>query len=97
MLGGLLSEYYSLSYVFWGMLPLLFIWVVLVWTMQTPRHLTSYRVALSVQGLNNTMLESQLLTLPGVHEVVIMLNDQAAYLKVDSKEFDPIQLKKFNT
>lgn len=97
MLGGVLSEYFNLSVVFWGMLPLLFIWIALVWTMDTPRHLTSYRVALSAQSQTNAQLETQLLELPGVHEVVIMLKDQAAYLKVDSKVFDPIKLKQINT
>jgi MFS family permease len=96
ILGGFLSEYYSLSAVFIGVIPLLLIWAVLVWTMDTPRHLSSYRIALSAQSQENEKLESELLCLPGVHEVVIMLKDQAAYLKIDTKVFDPIKLKQIN-
>lgn len=96
MLGGFLSEYVGLSGVFWGMVPLLLIWAGLVLTMETPKHLASYRVSLSGSGNNNKVLEKELLALPGVHEVVIMLSDQAAYLKVDHATFEPISLKQIN-
>lgn len=96
MLGGFLSDYYSLSGVFWGVLPVLLIWAGLVWTMDKPRHLSSYRVSLTENACANSALESELLALPGVHEVVIMLKDQAAYLKVDNGTFKPISLKQIN-
>jgi MFS family permease len=97
MLGGFLSEFIGLSGVFYGMIPLLLTWASLVLTMEQPRHLSSYRVGLSETGANNHNLEVELLALPGVHEVVIMQKDQAAYLKIDAKVFDSLKLKQINT
>jgi len=97
MLGGFLSEFIGLSGVFYGMIPLLLTWACLVLTMEQPRHLSGYRVGLSETGANNHNLEVELLALPGVHEVVIMQKDQAAYLKIDAKVFDSLKLKQINT
>ncbi|MGB3667611.1 MAG: MFS transporter [Bermanella sp.] len=97
VLGGFLSEYIGLSGVFYGMVPLLLLWAVLVVTMDQPKHLSSYRVALSEIGIDNHRLEMELLSVPGVHEVVVMIKDRAAYLKIDTQVFDPITLKQINT
>lgn len=91
--GGVLSEYLSLAGVFLGMLPLLLIWLVMVATMDKPKHLTSYMMNLAEDQEADDQLEEQLLAINGVHEVVIMPQEQAAYLKVDNGQFDPAQLK----
>ncbi len=97
VLGGYLSEHLSLAGVFWGLLPLLLVWFALVATMAKPKHLTSYMVNLNNQDQDSSIeLENKLLALPGVDEVVIMLKEQAAYLKVDNKTFDPTKLKLLN-
>jgi len=97
LLGGYMSEHVSLAGVFWGLIPLLLIWFGLVITMSRPKHLTSYMVNLNNQTMDSSHeLEDKLLALPGVDEVVIMLKEQAAYLKVDNKTFDPTKLKQIN-
>jgi MFS family permease len=97
LLGGYLTEHISLTGVFWGLLPLLLVWFVLVATMAKPKHLTSYMVNLNNQDQDSVFaLENNLLALPGVDEVVIMLKEKAAYLKVDNKTFDPTKLKLLN-
>ncbi|OUR66002.1 MFS transporter [Bermanella sp. 47_1433_sub80_T6] len=97
VLGGYLSEHMSLAGVFWGLMPLLLVWFGLVATMAKPKHLTSYMVNLNNQDQDSSIeLENKLLALPGVDEVVIMLKEQAAYLKVDNKTFDPTKLKLLN-
>jgi len=97
LLGGYMSEHVSLAGVFWGLMPLLLIWFGLVITMNRPKHLTSYMVNLNNQTMDSSHdLEDKLLALPGVDEVVIMLKEQAAYLKVDNKTFDPTKLKQIN-
>ncbi len=96
-LGGYLTEHVSLGGVFWGLMPLLLVWFALVATMAKPKHLTSYMVNLNNQDQDSVVdLENNLLELPGVDEVVIMLKEQAAYLKVDNKTFDPTKLKLLN-
>lgn len=93
MIGGYLSEHLSLAGVFWGMLPVMAIWLVLVITMARPRHLTSYMVNLAETNIQDSdQLEVDLLAIPGVDEVVIMPQEKAAYLKVDNKTFDPVAL-----
>jgi len=93
MIGGYLSEHLSLAGVFWGMLPVMAIWLVLVITMARPRHLTSYMVNLAETNIQDSdQLEVDLLAIPGVDEVVIMPHEKAAYLKVDNKTFDPVAL-----
>ncbi len=98
ILGGYMSDAFGLAGVFWGVLPLTLIWLVLVFTMSKPKHLTSYMVNLAVDDREHAQLMvSQLLEVPGVAEAVVMLEEQAAYLKVDPKQFDPAQLKLINT
>jgi hypothetical protein len=92
--GGFLSEHVSLSGVFWGMIPLVVIWAVVVLTMAKPRHLSNYMAKIADTSEADTdLLESKLLTIPGVYEVVIMLKENTAYLKVHNKTFDPAQLQ----
>jgi MFS family permease len=96
LVGGMLSDYVSLAGVFWGMIPLVVIWVVMVATMDKPRHLASYMVNIAASNKENSdQLEIELLAIPGVYEAVIMLNENAAYLKVDNKTFDPAQLNEY--
>jgi len=95
LMGGLLSEHVSLAGVFWGMTPLIIIWAFMVMTMERPRHLTNYMVNITSDENDSELLESKLLAISGVHEVVVMLKEHAAYLKVDNKTFDPTQLNAF--
>jgi MFS family permease len=91
--GGFLSEYASLVGVFWGMIPLVVIWAIIVTSMAKPRHLSNYMANIaSTSEEDSDQLENKLLAIPGVYEVVIMLKENAAYLKVDNKTFDPAQL-----
>ncbi len=97
MAGGYLSDVLSLAAVFWGLIPLILIWLGLVATMQKPKHLASFMVSLTRQAEADCVdIENQLLALAGVDEVVIMLQEKAAYLKVDNKTFDPTELKQLN-
>jgi predicted MFS family arabinose efflux permease len=92
--GGFLSEHVSLAGVFWGMIPLVVIWAVVVLSMAKPRHLSNYMAKIAkTSEADSDLLESKLLTIPGVYEVVIMLKENTAYLKVDNKTFDPANLQ----
>jgi MFS family permease len=91
--GGFLSEHASVAGVFWGMIPLVVIWAAIVMSMAKPRHLSNYMAMIaSTSEDDSDQLENKLLEIPGVYEVVIMLKENAAYLKVDNKTFDPSQL-----
>lgn len=94
ILGGYLNANYGLEGVFWGGLPLLLAWLLLVMTMQKPKHLTSYMMNLDLRDQGHGEAAADvLMTVPGVAEAVVMHEEQAAYLKVDPKVFDPAKLK----
>jgi MFS family permease len=96
VVGGVLSDYVSLAGVFWGMIPFVVVWALMVMTMAKPRHLTSYMVNIAdTKEADSDELEIELMAIQGVHEVVIMLNENAAYLKVDNKTFDPTKLNAY--
>jgi len=93
IVGGYVSDTWGLNWVFVAMLPLVLLWLVLVSTMNPPKHLMGYRVALG-QNTQGDALQKELMSIPGVYEVMIL--DQAAYLKVDNKTFNPTLLKPLN-
>lgn len=97
ILGGYLHSQWGLSGVFLGSLPLLLVWLALVVTMDKPQHLTSYMLNLELRDQGHgEQAATELMTLPGVAEAVVMHEEQAAYLKVDPKVFDPAKLKLLN-
>lgn len=91
VLGGYLSDAFTLSAVFWGMVPLVMVWAALVLTMAKPKHLTGYMMTIG-DTQDSDQLERELLAVSGVHEVVIILEEKAVYLKVDNQAFDPASL-----
>ena len=56
-------------------------------TMGRPSYLTT-RLVRIVDGADAATLAAKLKQLPGVAEAVVIVEDQLAYLKVDSKLFD---------
>jgi len=97
ILGGYLNAQFGLTGVFWGGLPLILVWLLLVVTMEKPKHLTSYMLNLDVTDrAQGEEAATALMALPGVAEAVVMHEERAAYLKVDPKVFDPAKLKRLN-
>jgi predicted MFS family arabinose efflux permease len=89
--GGWLLQEYGVEAVFACATAMIAIWFAVAVTMSTPRFLTSLQVPL--EGQDPAVVEARLEALPGVAEVVIIAEEQAAYLKVDNKLFDRQTLK----
>lgn len=65
------------------------LWAIAAMGMQPPRHLTGKVVNVPDTELNTTdAFSARLLSVPGVEEVVIVLDEKAAYMKVDKKSLD---------
>lgn len=62
------------------------VWLLLAVTMQAPRFLTSVQIPLQRDELAS--FSERVMHFPGVAEVVVIVEEQAAYLKVDSSQFD---------
>ena len=65
-------------------------WLVLAATMRAPSYWVS-RVLRLGEGVNPASLAAGLRALPGVADAVVVAEEGVAYLKVDSKLYDPRQ------
>ena len=74
--------------MFAGCAALCALWFVIAFSMREPPYVTSLRLPLSAGALSNTRLEADLLHVPGVSDVLIVLDEAAAYVKVDTLYLD---------
>ncbi|MEH6567188.1 MAG: MFS transporter [Halopseudomonas sp.] len=88
VLGGWMFGYFGLAGVFGCCGLLALSWWLIGVTMNEPPYVTSYRLALSPAQTQDTTLAASLLAVPGVAEAIIVAEEAAAYLKVDTKELD---------
>lgn len=88
VLGGMLYQQGGLALVFAGCAALCALWFVIAFSMREPPYVTSLRLPLSAGALSNTRLEADLLHVPGVSDVLIVLDEAAAYVKVDTLVLD---------
>ena len=86
VLGGWVLQNYGVSSVYYLCATLALLWLLAAWAMQPPRFLTG--VFVSLQDCDLAQVSAQLRSLPGVFELVMIPQEQAAYLKVDSRQFD---------
>lgn len=85
-IGGRLLEYGGLHSVFVGALVLVLAWLAIAMSLREPRYVSSIRLMLNESMINASHLESLLKAQPGVAEVVVVLDEMAAYVKVDTKK-----------
>ncbi len=64
------------------------VWLVVVGTMRQPRYLSSRLLRIG-RGVSADTLAARLLKLPGVAEALVVAEEGVAYLKVDSRAYDP--------
>lgn len=93
--GGYIYGHYGTSAVFVYCSVLAVIWAVIAITMRQPQFLQSYMVTLKedIDERGAKELLKRLLTIQGVKEAVVIVDEQAAYLKIDKKEFDQTALQ----
>ncbi|GAA5317417.1 MAG: MFS transporter [Candidatus Pelagadaptatus aseana] len=88
--GGWLLQEFGLEAVFMGAAICLLLWLLVAQNMKHPKHLTSIQVPLS--DLNAEQADERFSGLPGVVEVLLIEEEQVAYLKVDPEVFDRTSL-----
>ncbi len=91
--GGWMLQTYGVLMVFSICALLVVVWVFVALTMNPPRFLKNAQV--SFTGVAPEEASSKLSALPGVVEVLLIQEDQMAYLKVDSAAFDADSLRLF--
>lgn len=87
--GGYLHGAFGPYQVFMVCGLLAFIWLIVAYGMKQPRFLQSYRFDITQHSQEDTEeLLDRLLAVEGVEEAVVIMEERAAYLKVDRKRFD---------
>ncbi len=87
--GGWLHQHYGIGSVFAFCAALTVVWFLLAATMQKPRHLSSHLLKIGqIDKQQADQLTQCLMQVPGVAEVVVILEEGVAYLKVDRKVLD---------
>ncbi len=86
--GGWLYQQWGLSGVFAGCALLALLWLFIAATMREPPYVTSLRRALGPQALADSSLLTRLLAVPGVTDAVLVSEEAALYIKVDTQQLD---------
>ncbi|MFI8742326.1 MFS transporter [Stutzerimonas zhaodongensis] len=88
VLGGWLYQQGGLGLVFAGCAALCALWLAVTWSMREPPYVTGLRLPLSAGAARNPVLTEQMLAVPGVSDAVVIIEEAAAYVKVDLKALD---------
>lgn len=73
------------------------VWFVVAMTMKHPPYVATRMIHLSPSdSARAATIENELKALPGVAEVAVIADDQRAYLKVDSAQFDEQNIMKYS-
>ncbi|MNJ68652.1 Inner membrane transport protein YajR [compost metagenome] len=62
--------------------------------MREPPYVTSLRLPLSAAAVADTGLVARLLALPGVADAVVVAEEAAIYIKVDTEQLDRTSLER---
>ncbi|WP_044872678.1 MFS transporter [Pseudomonas sp. LFM046] len=94
ILGGWLFQHGGLSVVFIGCAVICAIWLLIAVTMREPPYVTSLRLPLSAAAVADTGLVARLLAMPGVADAVLVAEEAAIYIKVDTELLDRTSLER---
>jgi MFS family permease len=97
IIGGKLLGIYGINGVFLFAMLAMIIWFFIALTMKSPRYLSVHVVKLSaIQAHDISRITAGLTAIRGVAEAVVILDDSAAYLKVELHALDKQSLKEFS-
>ncbi|PAU54291.1 MFS transporter [Pseudomonas sp. PIC25] len=94
ILGGWLFAQGGLGMVFIGCAVLCALWLAIAVTMREPPYVTSLRLPLSPATQRDAGLAERLLALPGVADAVVVAEEGAIYIKVDTEQLDRTSLER---
>lgn len=94
ILGGWLYQYNGLTGVFIGCAVLALCWLVIAATMREPPYVTSLRLSLMDAALSDRQLVKRVLATPGVSDAVVVAEEAAMYIKLDTQKVDRDSLER---
>lgn len=92
--GGWLYQQSGLGGVFVGCALLCALWLAIAVTMREPPYVTSLRLSLSPTALRDAGLLERLLAAPGVADAMVVAEEAALYIKVDTQKLDLTSLER---
>ena len=93
ILGGWMFQHGGLSVVFLGCAGLAALWLAFAVTMREPPYVTSLRLPLSPEALREAGLAERLKAVTGVTDAVIVAEESAIYIKLDTELLDRATLE----
>ncbi|WP_034912773.1 MFS transporter [Erwinia sp. 9145] len=92
-LGGWLYGHFDAQMVFAGGAVIATAWLLLSCTMKEPPYVSSLRILLGENHHDTAKLEKRLWAQPGVKAVLIVPEEKSAYVKIDSKVTNRVELE----
>ncbi|WP_275553758.1 MFS transporter [Mixta sp. Marseille-Q2659] len=92
-LGGWIFDQFDAQTVFLMGAIVASLWLLLSSTMQEPPYVSSLRIVLTDNALNDPRLEQKLKAQRGVSSVFIVPEERSAYIKIDSKVTSRVELE----
>lgn len=92
-LGGWVFDSFDAQTVFLLGAVVATLWLLLSTTMQEPPYVSSLRIVLDDNAINDARLEQKLKAQPGVSSVFIVPEERSAYVKIDSKVTSRVELE----
>ena len=93
ILGGWMFQHGGLSVVFLGCAGLAALWLAFAVTMREPPYVTSLRLPLSPEALREAGLAERLKAVTGVTDAVVVAEEAAIYIKLDTELLDRATLE----
>ncbi|MNE10345.1 Inner membrane transport protein YajR [compost metagenome] len=93
ILGGWMFQHGGLSAVFLGCAGLCALWLAIAVTMREPPYVTSLRMPLSPEAMREAGLTERLKAVPGVTDAVVVADEAAIYIKLDTEILDRSSLE----
>ena len=93
ILGGWLFQHGGLSVVFLGCAGLAALWLAFAVTMREPPYVTSLRLPLSPEAIRESGLVERLKAVVGVTDAVVVAEEAAIYIKLDTELLDRATLE----
>ncbi|MGE8410711.1 MAG: MFS transporter [Pseudomonas sp.] len=94
ILGGWMFQHGGLAMVFLGCAGLCGLWLAVAVTMREPPYVTSLRMPLSPEALREAGLTERLRAVPGVTDAVVVADEAAIYIKLDTQILDRSTLER---
>ncbi|MNE81781.1 Inner membrane transport protein YajR [compost metagenome] len=84
----------GLSTVFLGCAALCALWWGVALSMREPPYVTSLRMPLSAEAVREAGLTERLMAVPGVTDAVVVADEAAIYIKLDTQILDRTTLER---